>query len=80
MTSVTRDVGLNLRDPVGGVVPAAQPAKSLLEVATMPEVAVAEHRDARTDEGHIGPARKILGVDPIPEPEVPERPAQDQLA
>lgn len=80
MTSVTRDVGLDLRDPVGGVVPAAQPAKTLLEVAAMPEVAVAEHRDACTDEGHVGPAREILGVDPIAEPEMPERTAQDQLA
>lgn len=55
--------------------PVAQAAKALLEVATMPEVAVTEDSDTRTEEDHIRPTRQILNVDPVPEPGVPQRPA-----
>jgi hypothetical protein len=51
------NVPSNFGDPIRGVVPSAEPRKATFEVTPMPEVAIAEHCDARLLEHDVGAAR-----------------------
>src|SRR5215213_2331104 len=50
------DVAPDLGEPVGGVRPAAQLPASLLPIPPMPEIAITENGESRSQEDHIRPS------------------------
>ena len=78
--AIPLDVPLDLGQPVCGVVPSAQLLPPALPVTPVPEVAVAEDGDLRSEEGDVGASRQSRNVLPIPAARGPEGPAEHHLA
>ena len=80
MAGIAGDVGVDLRHPIGGVVTGREPGQTVLQSPHVPEIPVAEHRQASLREDDVRPTGKRRHVDAVAQAELPERPPQRELA
>lgn len=78
--AITRHVPLHLRDPVAGVVALGELRKPPSEVASVPEVAVAEDHEAMPGEHDVRATRQPRDVEPVAKPAAPQLTPQGKLA
>lgn len=80
LLSISLDVATDLRHPVLGVVPSLELRNAVLEVTTVPEVAIAEDRYTVPREDDVWTPRQPRHVQPVPKAATPELPTKDDLA
>ena len=69
----------NLCDPVRRIVADLEPRDSLLKIATVPVVAIAEHSDSSVPKQDIGMTHEV-GTDAVAKPKCCERTTNKELA
>lgn len=79
VAAVTFRVGNNLGYPVGRVVPSGEALQPLVQVSTVPKVAIAKDSDMLLGENDIGTPRQVRASDPVTRALPPQGAAQRQL-
>ena len=78
--AIARHVSPHLGDPVGRIVSSGEPCKAAFQIASMPEVAVAEDHEASRREDDIRPSRQSQNMEAIAESTTPKLTPQGKLA
>lgn len=80
LLTITFDVPTNLRDPVRRVVTSSELGEPILQVTSVPEVAVAEDHEAMPREHDIRAARQPRSVEAVAKAATPELTPKGKLA